>query len=207
MSRSDLDAYLANLVDVVEGPEYTNNPNDRGGPTKYGITQKTLARYLRKPVSPAMVEAMSRDTALAIYWQEYIELPGFDKLAEVSSPVALECIDTGVNMGVQVATVLLQRCLNTLRAALKVDGSCGPKTVEAVRNVIKQRGPEGVRILLLMLNCEQGARYIAIAEADPSQTAFVFGWFRQRIQMVPDAKFYGALAWTLRDQKLYEAVA
>lgn len=194
MSRSEIEAYLAHLVDVVEGPEYTDDPLDRGGPTKYGITLKALMRYLQKPTSPAMVQAMTRDTALAIYRADYVTLPGFDKLAEVCAPVALECIDTGVNMGVQVATVLLQRCLNTLRAGLKVDGSCGPKTVDAVRNVIKQRGAEGIRILLLMLNCEQGARYIAIAEADPSQTAFVFGWFRQRIQLMPNWDFYGEAA-------------
>lgn len=189
-----IDRYLANLVDVVEGPKYTNDPNDRGGPTKYGITQRTLARYLQKPVSPVMVEAMTRDTALAIYRQDYVTLPGFDKLADVSVPVALECIDTGVNMGPQVATVLLQRCLNTLGADLKVDGGCGPKTCEAVRAVIAKRGAEGVHILLLMLNCEQGARYIAIAEADTMQRKFVFGWFRQRVQMMPDPKFYGMAA-------------
>ena len=25
---------------------YVNHPNDRGGPTKYGVTHKTLSRYL-----------------------------------------------------------------------------------------------------------------------------------------------------------------
>lgn len=186
-----IERYLANLVDVVEGPQYTNDPNDRGGATKYGITQRALGRHLGRPAAPNDVRDMSRDTALAIYRQDYITLPGFDKLAAVSIPVALECIDTGVNMGPQVATVLLQRCLNVMGTDLKVDGGCGPKTCEALRAYLAKRGAEGQRVLLLALNCEQGARYIAIAEADATQRKFVLGWLRQRIQLMPDAAFYG----------------
>ena len=29
----------------VEGHAYTNNPADRGGPTKYGITQRTFPEW------------------------------------------------------------------------------------------------------------------------------------------------------------------
>lgn len=191
---SPVDHYLANLVDVVEGPEYTDDPADRGGPTKYGITQKTLSRYLRKPASPAMVEALSRDVALEIYRTDYVTLPGFDKVAEISPAVALECIDTGVNMGPQVATSWLQRGLNVLGATLKADGKCGTKTCEALRELLRTRGEQGQRMLLQILNCMQGSRYIDICEADPSQKRFVFGWFNQRIQMVPKWDFYGEAA-------------
>lgn len=195
-----IDRYLAHLVDVVEGPEFTNNPHDRGGPTKYGITQRTLAQHRGHPVTAADVQALGRAEALAIYRAEYVTLPGFDKLAEVSPPVAIECIDTGVNMGQQVAAVLLQRGLNalnkraTLWPDLRADGACGPKTIDALRALLRVRGAEGQRILLLELNCLQGSRYISIAEADPDQEAFVFGWFRQRVQLVPDAAFHGVSA-------------
>jgi lysozyme family protein len=194
---SAIDRYLAHLVDVVEGPKFTNDPNDRGGPTKYGITQRTLAEYRGHAVSAADVEALQRDEALAIYRDQYVTLPGFDKVATVSPAVAIECIDTGVNMGQQVATVILQRCLNSLnqRGArwpdLRADGDCGPKTLDALRSLLRERGAEGQRILLLQLNCMQGSRLISISEADPDQEAFVFGWFRQRVQLVPDAAFYG----------------
>lgn len=189
-----IERYLANLVDVVEGPAYTANATDRGGPTKYGITQKALGRYLRRPVAPNDVRDMTRDTALAIYRADYIELPGFDKLAVINAPVALECIDTDVNMGPGVATVTLQLCLNALGAALTVDGLCGAKTCAALQAFLQTRGADGQRILLLALNCVQGARYIDIAIADPTQKTFIFGWLRQRVQLVPDAKFYGETA-------------
>lgn len=186
-----IERYLANLVDVVEGPAYTNDPADRGGPTKYGITLRTLTRVRGKPASADDVKNLTRDDALAIYRSDYVTLPGFDKVAQISPAVAVECIDTGVNMGPQVAASWLQRALNALGADLKADGACGPKTCEALRALLQQRGPMGQRILLLALNCLQGARYLDISEADPGQKRFVFGWLRQRIQLVPDAAFYG----------------
>jgi lysozyme family protein len=195
-----IDRYLVNLVDVVEGPKFTDDPRDRGGPTKYGITQRTLASHRGHTVSVGDVQALGRDEALAIYRADYVTLPGFDKVAKISEPVAIECIDTGVNMGPQVATVLLQRCLNVMNdrgtrwPSLKVDSSCGPATCSALAALLRERGAEGQRILLLALDCEQGARYISIAEADPKQQDFVFGWLRQRVQLAPDAAFYGVSA-------------
>lgn len=189
----NIDAYLANLVDAVEGPAYTNHPADRGGPTRWGITQKTLAQHCGKPVTADEVRLLARDEALAIYRADYVALPGFDQLAAISGPVALKCIDAGVNMGPKVAAQTLQRCLNALGSELKVDGQAGPATRTALQALLKLRGPTGERVLLVMLNCAQGARYLDIAEADPTQRAFVFGWFRQRIQLVPDPAFYGSV--------------
>lgn len=189
-----IDRYLAHLVDVVEGPKFTDDPRDRGGATKYGITQRALASFRGRAVTVADVQALTRDEALAAYRDDYVTLPGFDKLAEISMPVAIECIDTGVNMGPQIASVLLQRCLNTLGATLRVDGACGTSTRQALQSVLRTHGELAEPILLKMLNCEQGARYISIAESDPKQKAFVFGWFRQRIQLEPNAAFYGGNA-------------
>lgn len=193
-----IERYLANLVDVVEGPRYTNYPEDRGGPTKYGVTQKALAHHRGHPVTPEDVENLPRDEALEIYRQEYVVLPGFDKLADASPAVALECIDTGINMGQKVSGTMLQRSLNVLNNSAKLwpdlvtDGQCGPATITAVQSLLRIRGAVGQRMLLLVLNCLQGSRYVDIAEADPEQEKFVFGWFNQRIELVPDAVFYGA---------------
>jgi lysozyme family protein len=68
---------LENCVKLTFGDEggYVNNPNDPGGPTKYGITLKTLAAYRRQSkVTAADVKALSLAEAAAIldsqYWRK-----------------------------------------------------------------------------------------------------------------------------------------
>ena len=46
---------------------YVNHPNDRGGPTKYGVTHKTLSRYLKREASIEDVKHMTEETAYEIY--------------------------------------------------------------------------------------------------------------------------------------------
>lgn len=176
-----IEAYLAHLVDVVETGRYTNNPADKGGPTRWGITQKTLARWRGRPVTALDVQNLPRSEALLIYQAEYVTDPGFDKLADVSINVALEVIDTGVNMGQQQATRYLQRCLHVLGEAVQVDGECGPKTVSALAGYRTRRGDKGISLLVTALNCLQGGDYIRIAEANPSQERWLYGWLNQRV--------------------------
>lgn len=181
MTAQTVDAYLANLVDVVEGGTYTNDPADKGGPTRWGITQATLAKWRGKLVTALDVQNLTRDEALAIYRSEYVTGPGFDKVYQVAPAVALEMIDTGVNMGQQQAARYLQRCLRVTGAAIVVDGNCGPKTVQALRDFVAKRGARGVQTLVTALNCLQGGDYIRIAEANPAQEKFVYGWLNQRV--------------------------
>ncbi|HET9817697.1 MAG TPA: glycosyl hydrolase 108 family protein [Rhodanobacteraceae bacterium] len=175
------DAYLAHLVDDVEGGTFTDDPADPGGPTRWGITQRTLSAYRGHPVTAVDVQALTRTEALDIYRADYVIEPGFDKLAEISSDVALEVIDTGVNMGVGTAARYLQRCLNVLGSALKVDGQCGPKTVADLDAYIRRRGVKGQNVLVMALNCLQGADYIRLAETDAADRKWVFGWLSQRV--------------------------
>jgi len=45
-----IDTIISTMIDRWEGG-YGNHPADRGGPTRFGITAKTLADYLRRPVT------------------------------------------------------------------------------------------------------------------------------------------------------------
>jgi lysozyme family protein len=169
-----------------EGSAYTNRAADRGGPTMYGITQRTLSAFSGRMVSADEVAALTEQEARAIYHQRYVTDPGFDRLLTVSQHVGEEVIDTGVNCGVETATRFLQRCLNALNRQAKlypdlaVDGRVGGVTVAALRAYLGVRRED---VLLTALNCLQGARYLSIAESSPAQEENVYGWLAQRVQL------------------------
>ena len=50
---------------------YVNHPADRGGPTNYGITQKTLSRYIGRAALTSEVKNLSEDVA-----REHIRIDG-----------------------------------------------------------------------------------------------------------------------------------
>lgn len=175
------------IIDGIIAAEggYTNNPNDAGGETMYGITltEARDAGYLGK------MERMPIEFARSVYADRYIKKPGFDRVIALSIPIAAELIDTGVNMGQKVATEFLQRALNALNllgkhyADVVVDGDMGPSTLSALAAFLNLRGAEGERVMLTALNCLQGARYITITEARPANEDFCYGWLKERAHL------------------------
>lgn len=110
---------------------FCNLPADAGGPTKYGITQRTLSAWRRKPVSIQDVKDLSIQEASEIYYDRYVVMPQFHK---INDPKLVEqVVDAGVNHGVGAATKMLQRALN-----VEADGTIGLLTLTAVE---KQEKP------------------------------------------------------------------
>ena len=181
---SNVDTIIDQLVAREGG--YTNNPADRGGPTRYGITEVTA----RANGYGGDMRDLPLDTAKRIYRGEYWIRPRFDLISTISSPVADELLDTGVNCGTAFARPLLQRALNLLNNQgalgyedLAVDGVLGAKTQAALRVYLRKRGKEGEQVLLRVLNILQGERYISIAEARPTQETFFYGWILNRVAL------------------------
>lgn len=162
---------------------YVANPHDRGGPTRYGITEAVA----RANGYGGYMDSLPEDLARRIYHDQYWTRPGFNQVAELSPAIAEELADTGVNMGPTVAVTMLQRVLNVMNQEEKfyqdvaADGYIGTQSLSALSAFLSKRGTEGEAVLLKALNCLQGARYIEIAEHRPSQEAFVFGWLRERV--------------------------
>lgn len=176
-----IDAYIDSLLAREGG--YVDHPADRGGPTNWGITE----RVARAHSYHGRMQDLPRSVARSIYLEQYWEQPRFHLVNEWSAPVAEELLDTGVNMGPAVAARFLQRALNVLNREgkyypdLVVDGNIGRMTIAALRAYISARGKDGHLVLLRALNAQQGVRYIELAEARPSQEAFVHGWFLHRV--------------------------
>lgn len=169
---------LDQIIDATIKAEggYVNDPIDRGGATKYGITQ-TVAHANGYTGD---MRDLPLQTARDIYKREYAVKPGF---IDFPSEIAAELFDTGVNMGTAKATQFLQRAINALSGAgIKVDGKMGPATRNAVNVYLKSRS-NATDILLKALNGLQCVRYIEIVEANPSQRRFINGWIANRIEV------------------------
>lgn len=105
-----------------EGSRYTNRPSDLGGPTKYGITLRTLRAERGNQVTAADVEALTEAEARAIYRSAYIRRPGFHLVADERLRALL--IDYGINSGQATAVKVLQQAVGAMP-----DGVLGPDTV------------------------------------------------------------------------------
>lgn len=175
------------MIEELIGREgrYSNNPNDAGGPTMWGITESVARRHGYK----GLMRDLPRPLAVHIYRQEYFVDPGFEKVYALSQPIAEEMFDTGVNMGTALPGPWLQRLLNALNNHGKhypdigVDGRIGPATLAALRDFLNRRGAEGEKVLLKGLNCQQGVRYLDITEKREQNEDFYFGWLLNRVEV------------------------
>lgn len=169
---------LAALIKREGGEEFTDRPTDRGGPTRWGITEQVARAY----GYTGPMKDLPRATAEAIYTDRYWVGPRLDQLSEVSDPVARKLLDIGVNMGQAIGVRFLQRALNVLNQGgeawpdITADGVVGPMTVQALRAFCRRRGFDGLNELLGMLTAQQRVRYMEIAEADGRQETNEFGW-------------------------------
>ncbi len=106
---------------------YSNSASDSGGPTKYGITHKTLAAHLGKPsVSAERVQALTLAEAETIYRKSYWTQSGGDVLPKGLDYAAF---DFGVNSGPNRAVKVLQDVVG-----VKADGWIGEQTLAAIRD-------------------------------------------------------------------------
>ena len=159
--------------------DYSDDPRDTGGKTRYGITE----RVARAHGYQGDMRQLPRDLAVKIYTIDYWTKPGFARVAQHSPKLAERMLDCGINMGPGKAGAFLQRALNVLtEAALKVDGECGPATIGALGAFFRQRpGKVGETILVNAFNGLQATRYIELAEQRPQNRAFIAGWLSHRI--------------------------
>ena len=145
---------------------YSNDPNDAGGPTNYGITQQDLSDWLGRPASAAEVQNMSISTAEAIYQKRYWDAG----LAKLSQPAATAIFDSGVLCGTVRAREMAQASCNSLGAEppLQIDGIVGPLSAAAINHF----GAGFIKRFAADLR-----RYFAdIVARDPSQEEFINGW-------------------------------
>lgn len=154
---------------LAEEGGFVNNRADKGGPTNYGITLKTLATWRGHPVIIADVKQLTVVEAREIYTKRYYLDAQVDKLpARLQPPM----FDACVNHGPANAWRMMQQACNALGAELQTDGEPGPKTFLEI-------GLSDESELLALFNARRRAFYMAIVERDPSQGIFLKGWLNR----------------------------
>lgn len=187
------DQLAPGLLNLEGGAAFTNNPADRGGPTRFGVTAAKLGefRHLGRDATAAEVAALQEPEALTLYRLEFWLRPCLDRVAKVSPRIAAEMLESGVNLGAGWPPARLQAVLNLLNrrgrdyADLKEDGQIGRATLGALTALIQQRSAAvAERVVLNALNGEQYAHYKALITAggpNGSQEEFAVGWLANRL--------------------------
>lgn len=156
------EAIIESALDAIllrEG-RFVNHPADRGGPTKYGITQETLSQWRQTPVTAADVEALeeleAREILRNLYVKPFLGIH-HDALFELA-------VDMAVNHGVSRSVRYLQRAVG-----VREDGILGPATRAALDI------SDGWTIFSRAL-ASRARLYGKIITRDPSQAVFAAGW-------------------------------
>jgi lysozyme family protein len=149
---------------------YVNNPNDIGGPTKYGITISTLSSWLNRKASADDVKNMPLSTAHVIYETRYWKPVGCDRIE--SPEIAICMFDFCVLRGAYIPSLYAQTICNHFGGSLVTDGKIGPKSIEAI-NCLSPK--EFIPDFSAM--AEEGFR--EIVRNNPSQQVFLQGWINR----------------------------
>lgn len=127
-SRANFERAQA-IIKVFEGG-FSNDPNDPGGPTNFGITHKILAAWRKKKsVTAAEVHDMTYEEAKDIYYAEFWSK---SSCGHMPGPLALPVYNIAVHAGPITAMKFLQRALNQNGAVLKIDGDIGDNSRAAI---------------------------------------------------------------------------
>ena len=153
-----------NYIFEVEGG-YTNDENDRGGATNFGITEEEAREF----GYTGDMRNLTKDFAKNIYLKKYYLGNKLDKI--LNDRVALSIFDWAVNSGGR-GIKKAQIVANKFGANLVIDGIVGNKTLEAINNI----NPEA---FLKEYHEMQRTFYKNLAARDDLQEGFLKGWLNR----------------------------
>jgi lysozyme family protein len=154
-----------------EGNKYENDPNDRGGECKFGVTNDDLDDAINKKIVPryTTIKGLTVDQAKAIYKALYYDnCPNLDKID--SQAVVTKILDMRVNLGPSKAIKIVQRAINALGTnTVAEDSILGTHTLNAI-NSTKDT------FLLVEIRHIQTKYYNDIVNCHPNQSVFLKSW-------------------------------
>lgn len=172
-TQSNFDAAFDYTIGNEGG--YSNNPNDSGGPTNWGITIHDLSRWLKYSASAEDVKNMSKALAKEIYLDWYWNIIALDKVN--SKGVAMAMFDMGVVRGTGTIAKAVQ---NIVRVT--ADAHVGPITLAAINAYDPKK-------LIDEIEKQAIAAFEDIAARIPKDREFLKGWLARSGRLIGLEKF------------------
>lgn len=157
--------YIKQFIRKWEGTSFVNDPLDKGGPTKWGITLKTFKQYY-KDATVEDLKNITEEQYDTILRKGYYDKMKADKIDNKS--IALLCVDICYGSGSGTAIRKIQRCIG----CKAIDGIVGPETLGLLN------GPNPEYIFKRLWQMRQ-VWFQNIVLANPSQKKWINGWMNR----------------------------
>jgi lysozyme family protein len=135
---------------------YSDRPSDKGGPTNYGLSQKSYPDINMK--------TLTRDRAIEIYYGDYWIPMNLSVINDDELVLRLFCM--GVNAGIRTTIKILQKLIGVV-----ADGFIGSETARAIREFNGNIVDEFIK--------RQKKFYVALVQKDESQRPNLLGWLNR----------------------------
>jgi len=153
------------LVLVFEGSKYTCSPVDKGGPTRFGVTQTVYDAYrTNKGLTTQSVKDITIQEVQDIYYVGYWVSA---KCQGMPGKLSIAVFDTTVNSGKGRSIKILQQAIGAT-----VDGIIGQETLQKLKSL------DETVVANKYLDTRESF-YHAIVDHDNSQSVFLNGWLRR----------------------------
>jgi hypothetical protein len=176
-SGYDEDFDFEDLIGPGREGGYVHHKHDKGGATKYGVTESEARNFGYK----GNMQDLPKDVALDYYKSKW----GKEAHSwEGSKLIQNKMFDISVNMGRGGSIKVIQNALNFLGYNVQVDGGwkAGGETDKAYKHALENIGDKA---LFKEIQRAQKARYEGIIAGDETQQSFQQGWMN-RVDFLAD---------------------
>lgn len=173
---------------------YVNHKDDPGGETQRGVTKVVAREEGYKGAMIAFPKQCDEDTPVCsdrVYFERYMQRPGYLPIISVSPAVGEELVNSAVNFGPYRPSAWLQQSVNAIcpSARLKVDAKVGAGTQGAFASCQRSIGKVSFCLQMLdQMDGRQKAEYDRLIRVNPRLKVFYKGWVNKRIGNVARAK-------------------
>lgn len=154
---------------------YVDDPYDKGGATKYGISSEFIKRNELKIKSVKDLTLLQAKEIYHMFFWNPLKIDRFN-----DSIVQLFLFDTAVNCGNERAAILLQNSINSI-SHIAVDGKIGNETISACNNITSQDNSN--KLLKQLMLSSRIAFYMHIVNNNETQRRFLKGWINRTLDV------------------------